>query len=374
MGGRSGARKTRQNAELFHRIAARFPKPQQRAPELGGRFAVPNRDPHMVQTDRGAGFFRAGAGFFRAGVGFFRARPGVTTKAGTIERSAGRKVRLQGRPEFLHAGSLNCGGQQHRTGPEGAEGSRQRLRPGTIRLIHHHEVGHLEESGLRRLHRVAKAGSRHRHPEISEFQDRNVPLPHARRLQQDALRAARGQQPQDRRHLGSEAGFAVASRHAPEENRVRTAGEPHPVAEERPSGPGAGGIHREHRHRAPFGDKPRGEAMRQFALPNPRRTGQGDHPSPVRPVKGQGRPARPLRATLHQGDGAGQGAAVAGRDLAEQPGAKQPGAGVRVRFQGRLPVSSGDQLPIRPRMGRAMISRWISEVPSPMVMSFASRR
>ena len=136
-------------------------------------------------------------------------------------------------------------------------------------------------------------------------------------------------------HFESQASIAIASRHAPEENGVRFAGEPHPIAEERPTGPRAGRIHRQHRHLAPFLDKRRGELIRQFAFPNPRRTGQGDHPGPVRPVNIQGRLARPLGATLNQGDGAGQRPAVAGCDLAEQCG-----AAARVRCQDRLPVSS----------------------------------
>ena len=264
--------------------------------------------------------------------------PPPSGHSGTIQRATRPEFRLRRLPQVLHSGALERRRQKHGTRPQGPERSGQRLRSGAVRLVHDHEVGHLEQSGLRGLHRVPETGRGDRDAEVGETQDRVVALPHAGRFEEDALGAAGREQPQHRGNLGGQTRFPGAGGHAPEEDRPRVSGEPHPVAEQGASRSRARWVHGQHGHPATGSGKRRRQAIRQLALPHSRGTGQGDHPGPFGPIERQRRLAGSRGPAFHQGDRAAQRAAVTGGHLAEQPGAAvragthdHPSAGVSYR-------------------------------------------
>ena len=221
-----------------------------------------------------------------------------------------------------------------------------------IRLVDDEDIGNLHDAGLERLHLVA--GARHQHDDrhIGRPDDVDLVLPDAHRLDDDEIATGRVEDDRDLARRTRQAAELAARGHAADEDAsvpgVRL--HPHAVAENRAAGERARRIDRNHPDRPAFLTGMADELIDERALARARRSGD---PHEVRPT-GPGEQLADERA-------AGRGSVLDERD----------GPRERTRVPGEHTI---DERVVHARSWRAMTSRWISLVPSPMVRSLTSRK
>ena len=295
-----------------------------------------------------------------------RPHPGPAPPPGAV--AAPRPEPLDRLHDLVDPAPLGGPGPQHRRTPlagapvgqtqHGLQFRRRPVRSGVVGLVDHEHVGDLHHPRLQGLHAVAAPGHRHHQRDVGGPRHLDFGLPHPHRLDDDDV------EPRRVEHEGGVAGGPrqppelAAAGHAPHEH-AGVAGvrlHPDPVAEHRAAAERAAGIDGQHADRPAAGPQDPGEAVDQGALPDP---GSARHADEVRaPGAGMDRPhqrRRRLALVLDARNGPGDRPAVALEHPDREP--------ARV---GRHASAS--------RYCLAMIRRWISLVPSPMVVSFTSRK
>ncbi len=226
------------------------------------------------------------------------------------------------------------------------------LRSGVVGFVNHEDIRDLHDARLDGLYVVAHPWNQHHDCHLRHTGDLNFVLTHPHRFDDDEVLAGRVHQ---RGHIGGSprqpAGCSARGHGADEDAGVGVMAEhADAVAQDRAAGAPAGGVHRDDGGGASLAAQLARHGIHQRALARARRTGDADHHrvSGARLQLAQ-HFQRPRIAILDPRGGAGQRARIAFRNFAR---------------------------PIRHRLFkscRAITSRCISLVPSPMVQSFTSR-
>ena len=227
-----------------------------------------------------------------------------------------------------------------------------------IRLVHHEDVGDFHDAGFERLHLVAGARHQRHDRDIGRADDVHFILADANGFDDDDVLAG-GVEHQ--RRVGGRARQSAemaAGRHAPDEH-ARIAGvrlHPEPIAEHRAAAERAGRVDRDHADRESAATKLGRQPIDERALPRAGRTGHADEVGAPGVREDRPHDRRALGAlVLDHRDRARDRARIAG----EHPVSER-------RRQGRADH--------RASSCRAITSRWISLVPSPIVVSLTSRK
>ena len=186
-----------------------------------------------------------------------------------------------------------------------------------IGLVHHEDVGDLQDAGLRHLDGVAQAGRQDHYRRVGGRRDLHLGLAYPDRFDQDQVVTGRVQ---DANGLGGGKRHAaeVASRGHGTDEYIRVGGvllHPHPVTEKRPARVGRGRVHREDRDTEPSFTRLADERARKGGLADPGGPGDADRSRPARSREDARRQLLQLgTAVLDQRDGARHGALVSCQD------------------------------------------------------------
>ena len=243
-------------------------------------------------------------------------------------------------------------------GQHGLEVGGQPVGTGMVGLVDHEDVGDLQDPRLDRLDVVPLARAQDHQHRVGDAHDVDLVLADSDGLHQDRIAPGSVHQVDRVARGAAEAAETAARGHRADEDRgiERVLLHANAVPEDGAAAEGAARIDRDDADGAPplavLGD----EAVGQGALAHAGRAGDPQDRGPAGAREDRGDDVLALaRPLLHEGDGARQGERIAG------------GEG------GRQAVFHGACSSAKPRMWRAITSRWISEVPSPMVVIFASR-
>ncbi len=222
-----------------------------------------------------------------------------------------------------------------------------------VGLVDDEDVRDLHDAGLERLHLVSRARHEGHDRHVGRAHDVHLVLADSHRFDQHDILA--GGIEHQRRIAGCarQSAQVATRRHAADEHvRVPRVGlHPDPVAENRPAAVRAGGVDRDHPHGGPPAPIQGGQPIHERALAGagrPRHAHQMRAPGVREQVPQQGRPAGVL--VLDEANRPRDGPDIAGAD------------------------AIGEGAVAHARSWRAMTRRWISLVPSPIVVSFTSRK
>ena len=264
---------------------------------------------------------------------------------------------------------------------------------GAVGLVDAEDVRNFEEAGLHGLDGVPALGGEHHEHGVGDLQHRELTLPHADRLHEDAVVAAGVEEVDDVARRAGEPPEVPAGREGAQVDAgvLRVAVHAHAVAEDGPARPGRRRVDGHHRDPLPARAGGRDEAIGEGALPGARRPGDADdvggaatrggrlrgcgHASrpdlrprgergPVTTTGGERAGLRGRSPRLQDGDGAGEGAAVAGESTLEQGSVVGHVPGLLTR---RLPAQTRARTPRwrRGRTGRPRRTRPRPRCPRP---------
>ena len=194
--------------------------------------------------------------------------------------------------------------------------SRTTLRgPGEIGLVDDEDVGDLEDAGFEDLNGVPGRGRRDHDGRVGRLHDLELGLADADRLEQASV-AARGIDETDRLPgRRCEPAEMTTRRHAPDEHAgiERVAHHPDAIAQDRPPGEWARGVHGDDAHQVSLGPPALDHLVAEGALAASRGAGDADHPSAAGSLPHLPEKLGDARiAILDHADRARQGARLAG--------------------------------------------------------------
>ena len=269
--------------------------------------------------------------------------------------------------QLRHAPAVGRHGFQNRRPPRAAAIALQRevrfhcahetIGALAIRFVHDEDIGDLHDARLERLHFVAGAGDERHDRHVGRANDIDLVLPDADRLDDDEVLPRRVEDERGVAGGAREAAEVTARRHAADEHRFvgRMRLHPQSIAKHRAAAERTRRVDRNHTDGWFWIGRPptefRDQTIDQCALAGAGRAGDADQ----------------VGASGVREDGAHQVGARSILVFDERDGARDS-----ARIAGEHSI--GESLAHRERSWRAMTSRWISLVPSPIVVSFTSRK